>query len=80
MLYLGCLTVSIFSVFHYMDEMYALVIFQLPILFINIVNVVLLRYHQRLELAMNIVLGTIFVFLLGTAMIGGLANTGKSVV
>jgi signal transduction histidine kinase/ActR/RegA family two-component response regulator len=76
MILLGCLTVSMFIVLHVMEQMYTLAAFQTPILLLNVVNLLLLRYHQRLEVAINIMLGSVSIFLIGTAMIGGLADTG----
>ena len=76
MAFLGCVTLALLSVFHLTMEMYALAVLQFPILFINIINLVSQRYHRRLELAMNIMLGTMFIVLLGTAMIGGVVNSG----
>ncbi|NOR51821.1 MAG: hypothetical protein GQ470_04300, partial [Gammaproteobacteria bacterium] len=76
MAFLGCATLALLSVFHFTMEMYALAVLQFPILFINIINLVSQRYHRRLELAMNVMLGTMFIVLLGTAMIGGVVNSG----
>ncbi len=76
MILLGCATVALLSVFHLMEGMSTLMTFQLPILFLNIVNLMLLRYHRQLELAINIMLASVFLILFGTAMIGGIANSG----
>ncbi|MCW8983089.1 MAG: ATP-binding protein [Gammaproteobacteria bacterium] len=76
MVFLGCLTVSLLNVAHFLGGLHFLVAFQLPLLLINIGNLVLLRYHQKLDLAINVMLGTVFLVLIGTAMIGGIANTG----
>ena len=64
MAFLGCVTLALLSVFHFTMEMYALAVLQFPILFINIMNLVSQRYHRRLELAMNIMLGSGFIALL----------------
>lgn len=76
MVFLGCAIVTLLSVVHFLEGMYALLALHIPILLINIVNLVLLRYHRQLALAINLMLGTAFILLLGTAVIGGLANTG----
>ena len=76
MVFLGCAIVALLSVAHFLEGMYTMLALHLPLLLINIVNLLLLRYHRQLELAINIMLGTVFVLLLGTAVIGGISNTG----
>jgi len=76
MVFVGCAIVVLLSVAHFLEGMYTLLALHLPLLLINIVNLVLLRYHRQLELAINIMLGTVLVVLLGTAVIGGISNTG----
>ncbi len=76
MVLVGFLPVLFFNVIHLIDGMYSLVALHVPIFLLNVFNLFWLRSHRRIHTAVEVMLGSVAVMLLGTAMHGGVGNSG----
>ena len=72
----GCVTVTAFNVIHLIEGMYSLAALQLSVLGINVLNLFWLRSHHRIQIAVDVMLGTVAVMFLGTMINGGIGDAG----
>ncbi|MEN8170392.1 MAG: ATP-binding protein [Pseudomonadota bacterium] len=76
MVLVGFLPVLFFNILHIIEGMYVLVALHVPVFLLNVANLFWLRTHRRIQTAVRVMLASVAVMLLGTAMHGGVGDTG----